>query len=99
MWYKPLLMSGLVKHEHHIDTVLYQYCWSSTLTENQKRDVVMRSRMIIGSGMQVYADKDQNLLMGLLFLDRSSVLVRDSHNTESARLLSELTKIGVAQLV
>lgn len=99
MWYKPLMMSGLVKREIHVPRTLYSYVYSSSSTANQKKDVIARSRGVIGNGMRVYRDQHGELLIGCGPLDDESIEVRDRHNVVSFKLLSELSHLGTVKLV
>lgn len=51
LWYQPLLASGIVSTEQHIDSVLYYYLYNAETTANQRQDRIDFSRRFAGEGL------------------------------------------------
>ena len=86
LWYKPLLASGLVKTEHHIDENLYRYLFDQATTCNQKTERIQFSRNYVGAGLGCYW-RDAEIMIevgnGANSPNAKTVLVRDRHNHEA----------------
>lgn len=54
LWYQPLFASGLVKTEHHVDRILYQYDFNPSQTANQapgRREAALK---YVGRGLRCF---------------------------------------------
>ena len=61
-WYRPLIDSGLVKIERHLDLVLYFYLWGGGATSNQSRDSIKATRQWQGGGIECFRRRGEIFL-------------------------------------
>lgn len=53
-WYKPLIESGLVRTETHLNRILYFYLYGSAATANQAADSIKTTRQWQGGGVECF---------------------------------------------
>jgi len=53
-WYRPLIASGLVRAETHLDRILYFYLYGHAATRNQSADSIRRTREWQGGGIECF---------------------------------------------
>ena len=79
-WYRPLIASGLVRTETHLDKILYFYCYHPEGTANQSRQSVKATKLWQGGGIECFRHGD-NIYLANKPIERSeneaAVEVRD----------------------
>ena len=101
LWYKPLLMSGLVNNELHLDEVLYYYHWSSLGTSNQTNARVDAAKAYFCNGLRCFSDGEGNILIEHSRTYRSPeiALVRDHRNVIKKINIKEYKYLGLVKFV
>jgi len=74
IWFEPLFHAGLIKTEHHINAVLYDYMFNPTVTENQKRVAIAKAKSYVGSGLKCFK------------MPNGSILVQDGHDAPVGKI-------------
>lgn len=102
LWYQPLIASGLVQSEVHIDKVLYYYQFSYSGTQNQRADRIEYARKHVGKGLRCFwwSRHPGEIFIEVLGVKRAPTLitVRDRNNAIHQADLSELDQFHVIKI-
>lgn len=83
-WYTPLLASGLVRTEHHVPQILYEYRYHRSNTVNQRRGSVRQTHRWAAGGVDCFRRPDGQIVVavaGRRHMPTGSTLrVRDRDN-------------------
>lgn len=83
-WYDPLIESGLVTREHHIDDVLYTYLYDPVVTRNQLVHQIALARSWSAGGVPCYLI-DERPYVGVMgqdhYRDLDAIQARDGNGT------------------
>jgi glycosyltransferase involved in cell wall biosynthesis len=91
LWYRPLL-HVCKPTRHHLDLMLYTYCFSPEAMSNHDRSKIQLARDYFGVGLRVFTDSGEIFIEEHDPLSNSPlhVTVRDKHNTLHRRHLGSL---------
>jgi len=83
LWYKPLIDSGIILTEYHINKILYHYNHKSEVTANQTKERILFSKQLYKEGVECFVVEDEILIAttGIYITKQlNSLPVRDKHN-------------------
>ncbi len=99
LWYRPLL-HVCKPTRHHIDKVLYTYCFSPEAQSNHDPVKVEFARQYFGTGLRVFSDGGEIFIEEHDGVETSPVhvIVRDRHNKIHRRHLGSLIPEFICRL-